>query len=119
VDYLFLVRPQLSVNSSRTLRGACLCGCIRYEVADEFQYAMNCHCSDCRKATGSVFKPFGGIERNKLRIVDGREQILLYGGPDANHDVHCKVCDWLGTYLIALRTVRSCKNLYALALRQD
>jgi hypothetical protein len=80
------------VNSSRTLHGACLCGSIRYEVADEFKYALNCHCSDCRKATGSAFKPFGGIERSKLRIVDGREQIFLYGSPDANHDVHCKVC---------------------------
>ena len=29
-------------------------------------YAANCHCSGCRRATGSAFKPFAGIERDKL-----------------------------------------------------
>jgi hypothetical protein len=37
-------------------------------VADEFVYVANCHCSNCRRATGSAFKPFAGIERNKLAI---------------------------------------------------
>src|SRR5262249_48049224 len=29
-------------------------------MADEFRYAMNCHCSNCRRTTGSAFKPFAG-----------------------------------------------------------
>jgi len=61
-------------SERRTLSGSCLCDAVHYEVADEFRYAMNCHCSDCRKATGSAFKPFGGIEREKLKITKGEEQ---------------------------------------------
>lgn len=76
----------------RSLTGSCLCGTIRYEVADEFLYALNCHCSDCRCATGSAFKPFAGIARDKLRIVAGADQIHHYGDPAQNHDVHCKRC---------------------------
>ena len=45
------------------LAGSCECGAVRYRVADEFLYASNCHCSRCRAATGSAFKPFAGIER--------------------------------------------------------
>ena len=47
------------------LNGGCECGAVRYRVADEFLYASNCHCSRCRAATGSAFKPFAGIERDK------------------------------------------------------
>ena len=74
------------------LHGSCFCGAVRYEVADQFAYAANCHCSDCRRATGSAFKPFAGIERDKLRLTTGAEQVLIFGDPGGNHDVHCRVC---------------------------
>jgi hypothetical protein len=47
----------------RTLAGRCYCGAVQYAVADEFAYAANCHCSNCRRTTGSAFKPFAGIAR--------------------------------------------------------
>lgn len=78
-------------GAGRTLAGKCLCGAVRYAVQDEFAYAMNCHCSNCRRATGSAFKPFAGIERHKLGITQGGEALLIYGDGPA-HDVHCKVC---------------------------
>jgi hypothetical protein len=79
-------------SDSRTLRGGCYCGAVEFEVADEFRYAMNCHCSDCRRATGSAFKPFAGIEAEKLRLTRGAGGLLIFGDPAANHDVHCQVC---------------------------
>ena len=54
----------------RMLTGSCLCGAVGYEVADAFGYALNCHCSGCRRATGAAFKPFGGIERERFRLTD-------------------------------------------------
>jgi hypothetical protein len=81
--------PRTSGN--RMLEGSCLCGAIRYTVPDKFTYALNCHCSDCRRATGSAFKAFAGIEREKLRLTKGEGNILVFGSENA-HDVHCKVC---------------------------
>jgi hypothetical protein len=69
----------------------CLCGAVHYSVKDEFSYALNCHCSNCRRATGSAFKPFAGIERNKLSITEGTEHVLTFGEEQA-HDVHCRKC---------------------------
>jgi hypothetical protein len=77
--------------SRRTLAGKCLCGTVEYTVPDQFLYAMICHCSNCRRATGSAFKPFAGIERGKLTIRRGEDQLLVYGTPDAN-DTHCRRC---------------------------
>jgi hypothetical protein len=73
------------------LAGKCQCGAIHYRVADAFLYAANCHCSDCRRATGSAFKPFAGIERDKLELVDGTDNLLIVGD-EAGHDVRCRTC---------------------------
>jgi len=53
------------------LTGRCECGAVEYRVADEFLYSMNCHCSNCRAHTGSAFKPFAGIEGDKLEVTKG------------------------------------------------
>jgi hypothetical protein len=76
---------------SRTLAGRCYCGAVHYAVADAFLYAANCHCSNCRRATGSAFKPFAGIERDKLAITQGAENLLIFGD-DATHDARCGRC---------------------------
>jgi hypothetical protein len=73
------------------LAGGCFCGAVRYRVADEFLYAANCHCSRCRAATGSAFKPFAGIERRKLEVTDGQDSLLVIGEEDLN-DTRCGAC---------------------------
>ena len=73
------------------LSGKCECGAVRYRVADDFRYAANCHCSNCRASTGSAFKPFAGIERDRLEIVEGADRLLVWGDDDANH-TRCGVC---------------------------
>ena len=74
---------------ARELAGSCLCGKARYRVEDAFVYAMNCHCSQCRRTTGSAFKPMGGIPLAKLRLEAG--EILTHGKADAG-DIHCAAC---------------------------
>jgi hypothetical protein len=73
------------------LSGKCECGAVRYRVADEFLYAANCHCSNCRAATGSAFKPFAGIERDKLELTDGQDGLLILGD-DVLNNTRCAVC---------------------------
>ena len=83
---------------NRQLVGTCLCGAVRYRVADEFSYSLICHCSQCRRATGAGSKPFAGIERGKLQVTQGADSILKFGG-DLAHDVRCSVC---GSFLFSV-----------------
>jgi hypothetical protein len=76
---------------NQVLRGQCECGAVRYQVADAFLYAANCHCSRCRAATGSAFKPFAGIESGKLEVTDGAGDLLIVGEKDLN-DTRCGAC---------------------------
>lgn len=86
---------------------------MQYTVHDRFEYALNCHCSQCRRATGSAFKPLAGIRRSKLSLKKGTDCLLIYGNEEASHDVHCRHCASLlfsivrdGTYVhVAMGTL--------------
>src|SRR5262245_19235008 len=80
-----------SDSGHRILDGRCECRAVRYRVADTFLYAANCHCSNCRASTGSAFKPFAGIERDKLEVVEGADTLLVWGDDNANH-TRCGIC---------------------------
>ena len=85
-------------NAERTLTGGCLCGRVRYEVRGEFRYAVNCHCARCRRATGAAFKPLAGIERDRLALTSGSDDVMTFGDGPA-HDVHCRRC---GSFLYSV-----------------
>ena len=83
----------------RKLTGRCLCGATEYSVKDAFEYALNCHCSNCRRTTGAAFKPLAGIKRAELHLTRGETTLLIHGSPAAAHDVHCGVC---GSFLYSV-----------------
>ena len=39
--------------------GSCLCGDVRYTVRGEPVHVGRCHCTDCRKESGSAFTIYG------------------------------------------------------------
>jgi len=84
-----VVSPEQPIR--RILAGKCYCGAVEYAVADAFLYAANCHCSNCRRTTGSAFKPFAGIEREKLKIIKGDSELMIFGDEGANN-THCVTC---------------------------
>jgi hypothetical protein len=73
------------------LEGRCECRAVRYRVPDAFLYSMNCHCSNCRAGTGAAFKPIAGIERGKVEITQGADNLLVWGDEDGNH-TRCGIC---------------------------
>ena len=100
-------------GSGRSLHGECLCGAVEYVVRDAFEYAFFCHCSQCRRTTGSAFKPTAGIARREIEVFWGDVATMIYGEDEA-HDVHCGICGSLlfsvvreGTYVhVAMGTLK-------------
>jgi hypothetical protein len=43
--------------SEQTLSGSCLCGALHYSLTGEPVRFMHCHCSRCRKASGTGMLP--------------------------------------------------------------
>jgi hypothetical protein len=63
------------------IRGSCLCGGVRFEIARVSGPFELCHCSRCRKASGSAFVPWLGVLREDLRFLQGEELIRRYEAP--------------------------------------
>ena len=70
------------------IRGGCLCGGVRFEIARAVGPFELCHCSRCRKASGSAFMPWLGVRRDDFRLLQGEELIQRYEAAlrDKPHD---------------------------------
>ena len=63
------------------IRGSCLCGEVRFEFARLVGPFELCHCSRCRKVSGSAFVPWVGAMREDFHLLQGAELIRRYEAP--------------------------------------
>ena len=64
--------------------GGCLCGAIRYEVGGAPVRQVNCHCDDCRRATGSSFATNIFINTADLNITQGEPATYKHSADSGN-----------------------------------
>ena len=79
--------------TARSLSGSCLCGAVRYTVSGEVQRFYHCHCSRCRKATGSGHATNLMVE-GSLSWHSGAELIRRFKPPQAERfaNAFCATC---------------------------
>ena len=66
---------------AETISGGCLCGALRFEI-DAFAGPFElCHCSRCRKASGSAWVAGVGVRARSFRFVRGEVFIRRYEAP--------------------------------------
>jgi len=64
--------------------GGCLCGAVRFEYAACPGGAAYCHCSDCRRVTGSAFNVSLPMLLAHLRIVHGEAKRFAHTADSGN-----------------------------------
>jgi arginase len=60
------------------LLGGCLCGGVRYELTKPFRRANHCHCSLCRRQSGTFGLSQGRVPRDGFRLLQGAELVQAY-----------------------------------------
>lgn len=77
-----------------SLSGSCLCGAVKYEATGEPQRFVHCHCSRCRKATGTGHASNLFLQPGSLKWLAGEERIRLFKVPEAKRftNVFCETC---------------------------
>src|SRR5712691_1082833 len=55
------------------VEGGCLCGGVRFQVDGPFLRANHCHCSRCRKHSGTAVCTQARVRREHLRLLQGAE----------------------------------------------
>ena len=74
------------------LTGGCLCCGVRFEVTEPPESAGYCHCTRCRRRTGTAGSPQAKIAPGSLRITSGEELVRSYDPLDGFSKVFCSVC---------------------------
>lgn len=76
------------------MKGSCLCGSVAYEIQPPFTIFQYCHCSRCRKFTGSVHSANLFVPPSQFQWVKGAEQVGKYDFPEAKYltTAFCKQC---------------------------
>ena len=73
--------------------GSCLCGAVRFEVSGPFLRASHCHCSRCRKHSGTAVCTQARVRRESFRLLSGEGAIRVSRpAPGAAVTAFCTIC---------------------------
>jgi hypothetical protein len=61
--------------------GSCLCGEVKFECDDAFDFFHLCHCTQCQKTTGSAHVSNLFTDNDNISWISGEENILRYDVP--------------------------------------
>ena len=94
----------------KRLTGSCLCGSVRIQVADRFGFVGYCHCSECRKWSGSAFATGALVSPEDFSIASGEALVSYYDSSEQTVLGFCSKCGsslfskkpQLGKYIIRL-----------------
>lgn len=100
------------MDKNKKITGACFCGNVKYEIADDILKTGVCHCHSCQKLTGGAAWPFLVVKSDALHVSGEVKEITRKGG--SGNDVHMNFCSNCGSTLFGrsevwpqIRTVSS------------
>jgi hypothetical protein len=74
------------------LIGKCLCEGVRFEIDAPLGAVIACHCSLCRRSTGSAFNPNASVPAERFRITSGHELVREFSRTPGAYRAFCSRC---------------------------
>lgn len=74
------------------MRGSCLCGKCVFELKGRISAVGKCHCSKCRKVSGTGSNAVHWARPDNVQWIKGSENIKEYSQPDGWKTVFCSNC---------------------------
>ena len=78
--------------------GTCVCGAVEFDVRPPYRFFQYCHCSRCRKRTGSIHAANIAVPIAQFSWVRGEERVKRFEMPSAKSWSNC-FCDTCGSGL--------------------
>lgn len=72
--------------------GSCICGEVTYGFDLPPKVTVACHCSSCRKATGSAFGTWTLVPKESFRWLKGAEHVAEFASSDHARRLFCRLC---------------------------
>ena len=91
--------------------GSCLCQGVRYEIAGPLGKAAYCHCSRCRKWSGSALLGYAGAAKRHFRWTLGEDLLGRFPSSERVFRVFCSRC---GSALVAWPSDPAAESLWVM-----
>lgn len=72
--------------------GSCFCRAVKYEIDGDLGRTYYCHCSRCRKTSGSAFSANAVIEPAQFRVTQGKELLASFTADNGVIRTFCSRC---------------------------
>jgi hypothetical protein len=86
------------------LSGKCLCGNVEYNADTEIKLMANCHCTDCRAATGAAYSTLVFIDKDALQVT-GTPGVFHHKA-DSGADMEKHFCSDCGSQMFGCNSNR-------------
>lgn len=72
--------------------GKCLCGKVEIKIIGEISDIIHCHCSLCRKSSGTAFATNGFINSKEFEITSGKNNLSKFSFKPGQNRHFCISC---------------------------
>lgn len=62
----------------KTYTGQCACGAVKYAFDTKPGFIANCHCNDCKRASGGEMATFFAVPEDDFTLVSGQPKAFPY-----------------------------------------
>jgi hypothetical protein len=77
--------------------GGCLCGAVRYRVTGQPIVVWVCHCTFCKRRTGTAFGLSAYFDEAAVQIISGELKVYQYRSDENNRWLKMEFCPTCGT----------------------
>lgn len=73
-------------------QGSCLCGAVRIEIHGGISAIIHCHCSLCRKSSGTAYATNGFVALSDFVICSGQDTLSFFETAPGKKKHFCRTC---------------------------
>lgn len=72
--------------------GQCLCGGVKIEIRGAIRDIIHCHCSLCRKSSGTAYATNGFVLSSEFSVIEGKELLSGFSLKQGRQRHFCSNC---------------------------
>lgn len=72
--------------------GQCLCGAVSFKIENGISDIIHCHCSLCRKNSGTAYATNGFVNTEDFHILSGQDNLSTFSFKPGRNRHFCKTC---------------------------
>ena len=80
-----------------SLTGQCLCGAIKYAIANTPAMTGVCHCKNCQRQAGSAFSTLAGVPKAEFTLLSGEPKLYRDSDTKSGNEVERWFCGNCGS----------------------